>query len=229
MDKNEPNKYQTVETFLATCWICCEEYWKEQARDILTKTPSSPEVIDGIWTIEEGAVFDLAKRLQKAFAVCASENEVSLHSRLLNHALSQVNWAQIAASLLWEIDSDGIDGSFLDLDTRTQAIERGILIDVSEIAGEVGITVPTVLTAGAWQKFVKVPDDMPKHCERDRLWNLLNMLYANLRRNPQDDYFRFDVLVTNDHNPPRPLSLKAILGPDDTGNSAFTILLPQED
>ena len=45
--------------------------------------------------------------------------------------------------------------------TRAQAIEDGILIDVTETAREAGITFPTAVTAAVWERCVTVPEKAP--------------------------------------------------------------------
>ena len=44
------------------------------------------------------------------------------------------------------------------LATRTQAIEDGVLVDVTNTAREAGILYPTALTSAVWEKYVKVPE-----------------------------------------------------------------------
>ena len=39
----------------------------------------------------------------------------------------------------------------------------------------------------------------------------------------------FEVLVRNDDQAPRPVTLKAICGPGDTPEPVLTIMLPEED
>ena len=57
--------------------------------------------------------------------------------------------------------------------TRAQAIEDGMLIDVTETAREAGITFPTALTAAVWERCVAVPEKAPCQDEMGRLWDVL--------------------------------------------------------
>jgi hypothetical protein len=126
-------------------------------------------------------------------------------------------------------NGESIFGPVIYSYSRAQAIEDGVLIDVSELAKEVGIIIPTALTVGAWEQFVKVREDAIGQDTKGRLWAVLNMFYAATRRYPNAEIIRFDVLVANDEKAPRPMTLKAIIGPGDTADSVVTIMLPRED
>ena len=59
--------------------------------------------------------------------------------------------------------------------TRAQAIEDGVLVDVSEMASEAGLKHPTALTAAVWAEYVQVPKGVKCQDEQGRLWDILNM------------------------------------------------------
>src|ERR1700690_3421512 len=90
--------------------------------------------------------------------------------------------------------------------TRSQAIEDGVLIEVSEIAKEAGIRLPTALTAGVWGKYVTVPSGVVGQEEVGGLWDILYMFrmstYQFQYRNASDTIL-FRLHVHND-NRPRP-------------------------
>jgi hypothetical protein len=65
--------------------------------------------------------------------------------------------------------------------TRAQAIEDGVLIDVSEKAREAGIIFPTAVTAAAWAECVAVPETAACQDEIGRLWNILTLLRFSIR------------------------------------------------
>ena len=61
--------------------------------------------------------------------------------------------------------------------SREQAIEDGVLVDVSETAREAGIKYPTALTARVWAEVVN-PNEQRKDWGQDlkgRLWDVLFM------------------------------------------------------
>src|SRR5947209_19701172 len=59
--------------------------------------------------------------------------------------------------------------------TRAQALEDGVLVDVSEMAKEAGIKFPVALTSAVYGKYVEVPAGVVGQDERGRLWDILWM------------------------------------------------------
>ena len=112
--------------------------------------------------------------------------------------------------------------------TRAQAIEDGVLIDVSEMAKEAGFTMPVAITATAWGMYVTVPDGVECQDEQGRLWDILSMLRFAIKRGGQGSQLLFTLLVNNDGEP-KPVELKAICGPGDDAEPVITIMLPHED
>ena len=128
-------------------------------------------------------------------------------------------------------------GEVISIYTRTQAIDDGQLIDVSETAREAGFTLPVAMTATVWADCIAwTDDDIEKQAYQDesgRLWDVLYMAYHGIRtskasgdqllyqlyRVPRDGHSTEAVLVT----------LKLIIGPGDTPEPVITILLPNED
>jgi hypothetical protein len=116
--------------------------------------------------------------------------------------------------------------------TRAQAIEDGVLVDVSETAREAGIKFPVALTRAVWAYYVEVPEGVVAQDEGGRLWDILWMLRCQIRR-CQGDTLHFQLYVRN-HNRERLtrqdlVTLKAICGPSDDGEPVVTIMLPDED
>jgi hypothetical protein len=66
--------------------------------------------------------------------------------------------------------------------TRAQAIEGGVLIDVSPTTREACFKYPVALTAAAWAKCVAVPPGVLCQDEAGRLWDVLTMLRFAVRR-----------------------------------------------
>jgi hypothetical protein len=56
--------------------------------------------------------------------------------------------------------------------SRAQAIEDGVLIDVSATAREAGIRWPVALTRAAWERCVSVPPGVACQDEAGRLWDV---------------------------------------------------------
>lgn len=66
--------------------------------------------------------------------------------------------------------------------TRKQAIEGGVLIDVTDLAREAGFKYPVAVTAAVWGEYVAVPDACPWQDQNGRLWDLLWMFLYAIKR-----------------------------------------------
>ena len=104
-----------------------------------------------------------------------------------------------------------------------------MLVDVSKMAQEAGIKLPTVLTAAVWENYVKVPEGVDGQDEPGRLWDVLRMYRFAAKCHGKSSQLSFEVLVRNDDLAPRLVTLKAICGPGDTPEPVLTIMLPEED
>lgn len=116
--------------------------------------------------------------------------------------------------------------------TRAQALEDGVLVDVSEIAKEAGIKFPVALTAAVYGKYVEVPDGVTAQDKTGRLWDVVWMFRMTARKT-DGDTLMFKLYVRN-HNRERLdlrdlVTLKAVCGPGDQGEPVITIMLPDED
>ena len=114
--------------------------------------------------------------------------------------------------------------------SRKEAIEDGVLIDVTETAREAGFRYPVAMTSTAWASAVKIPSGVSCQDEAGRLWDVLTMLrHASRAARGGENEITFDVLVLNDRTSPKPVRLKAVCGPDDDLSPCVTIMLPEED
>ena len=141
------------------------------------------------------------------------------------------------SNILNEQSVESFFGDVISTYTRAQAIDDGVLIDVSSMAREVGFKWPVALTSAAWADCVAwTDDDSVRQVHQDqpgRLWDVVFMashairtsrssgdrLLFQLYRVSRDGYSTEAVLVT----------LKLIVGPGDTGQPVMTVLLPYED
>jgi len=124
------------------------------------------------------------------------------------------------------------DAEVISCYTRAQAIEDGVLVDVSETAREAGIKFPVALTRAVWANYVEVPEGVVAQDENGRLWDILWMLRCQIRRS-QGDTLHFQLYVRN-HNRERLtrrdlVTLKAVCGPGDDAEPVITVMLPDED
>jgi hypothetical protein len=129
--------------------------------------------------------------------------------------------------------------------TRAQAIEDGVLIEISTTAREAGIVWPVAMTAAAWADCVEWTDATEKRkgytgqSESGRLWDVCWMLSRvvlraarqGLQASPANPMY-VEMLRTPREGrgiKPRLVHLKFIVGPDDNGRPCITVMLPSED
>ena len=121
--------------------------------------------------------------------------------------------------------------------TRAQAIEDGILVDVSETAREAGFKIPVALSRTVWDRLVALPDGYRGfQDERGRLWDVLWMAHYYALRASGSDRVTMSVLVRDirkdlrDSNwPPRRHCPIVAIGGGDQGEAVITIMFPEDD
>jgi hypothetical protein len=140
---------------------------------------------------------------------------------------------------------EDIFGPVIYVYTRAQAIEDGVLVDVSKPAREAGIRLPTALTAAVHARYVTVPDELiGEQDDAGRLWDLLWMFahavgsgklagaegtYEVLVALPANASWEAGEKPTGDGLRVRLVTLKAVCGPADDGSPCITIMKPDED
>ena len=242
MDKKHEG-WTNYETWTVALWMnndaLSQRYWREAAGEARSEAPTCKQVADRIWTKDEAVRFLLADWIKEDIAGEAPTKEPSVYSDLLQAALDSVNWQEIADHLLEDTKDEAPPNpersnepfEIISTYTRAQALEDGILIDVTETAKEAGIVFPAAVTAAVWAKYVEVPQAVEGQDRAGRLWDILWMLRcAILAKNGQkSDRVDFELLVKNDVGEPRPVKLKSICGPGDDAQPVITIMLPDED
>lgn len=102
-DDKTYNGWSNYESWCVALWLDNEEstqrYWHEA-----TQAAYDNASADNVFTREERASWDLAKRLQEEMEEAAPDLGASMWSDLLNAALSEVDWVEIAESWLSEVD-----------------------------------------------------------------------------------------------------------------------------
>ncbi len=128
-------------------------------------------------------------------------------------------------------------GNVIHTYTRAQAIEDGVLIDVSETAREAGFKWPTAITQGAWEECVAWSDD-DNRCqvyqdESGRLWDVLWMAFVAIRQSRNGGssllYELYRVPRDSKSIEAQLTTLKLVVGPGDAGEPVTTIMLLHED
>lgn len=120
--------------------------------------------------------------------------------------------------------------------SRMQALEDGVLIDVTEMAKEAGFKIPVAVTYTVWDGYIDwTTEDSRKQTHQDqkgRLWDILWMLHLACRRNSDVEYLNYRLYVIprdGRSKKPRQIELKAVIGGGDNGEPVITIMLPNED
>lgn len=122
--------------------------------------------------------------------------------------------------------------------SRRQALEDGVLLDVSPLAREAGFRLPVAMTAAAWEQAVAwTADDNARkgivNDETGRLWDVLFMARCQARRmkgpRPEMLFQFYAVPRAGRGQRPRLMTLKAAIGAGDQGEPVVTLSLPEED
>lgn len=120
--------------------------------------------------------------------------------------------------------------------TRAQAIEDGVLVDVSDMAREAGFRWPVAMTSAAWADCVAWSEDDDQRQvyqdESGRLWDVLWMAFVAIRSangGTQLEYQLYRVPRDGKSVEAGLTTLKLVCGPGDTGEPVITIMLPGED
>lgn len=113
MSENGYNGWTNYPTWAVALWIGNEQASSEQAAEMASsarkQAPYASQVADGIWTEEQATRYNLADSV-KGWVVDWTPEEggwnpdlgATMASDLLGYAFDQVNWQEIADSLLSE-------------------------------------------------------------------------------------------------------------------------------
>ncbi len=148
-----------------------------------------------------------------------------------------------------EANKQSENGAFGDLIyayTRAQAIQDGVLVDVTETAKEAGIVYPTAVTQALWDGYIVPPESLKGIQDvQGRLWDVLTMFSFSARamkktnpdvaESPRDTaqtlFFKVIFQMPSKGGNPKmeTVNLKAICGPGDNAEPILTIMLSGED
>jgi len=132
---------------------------------------------------------------------------------------------------------EDIFGPIISSYSRAQAIEDGVLIDVTSMAREAGFEWPAALTHAAWCDCVAWTERASRcqvhQDEAGRLWDVLFMAFYAIRTTTDSgDRLRFSlyrVPIDGHSVEAEEVTLKLMVGPGDVGEPVITIMLPNED
>ena len=112
--------------------------------------------------------------------------------------------------------------------SRKQAIEDGVLVDVSEMAKESGFNYPVAMTSAVHSDIKNIPASQNHQSYDGRLWDILNVLRWRIKAGKADGNILHFTLIM--HTPGKELyKLKSVCGPGDDMEPVLTIMLPEED
>jgi hypothetical protein len=131
---------------------------------------------------------------------------------------------------------ENLFGNVIYAYTRRQAIEDGVLIDVTKTAKEAGITFPVAVTHELWSSLIEPSAALEEFGQSSagRLWDVLWMFAVSARRT-EGDRLDFGVIFMQEGRSKasgyvhEEIVLKALIGPGDEGEPVITIMLPHED
>ncbi len=121
--------------------------------------------------------------------------------------------------------------------SRAQAIEDGVLVNVTDMAKAVGIKWHVAVTSSVWSDFIEWTDnDRRRQGLQDtesRLWEIIFVLHWAMKNSNKTD----DVIFYELHILPRDgfsyaakrTKLKAVVSAGDHFEPVITIMLPEED
>ena len=151
--------------------------------------------------------------------------------------LSNVSLTEILKALEnFDLDAAPIFGGETELNaihsySRAQAIEDGVLIDVTKQAKEIGIQFPTALTAGVWAEAVAAPigiESSRDMWEVARIKEVLEMAITELESSPSKCVRSvYHVPMTLDDS--KRIEFRATVSLGDDGREVLTVMLPHED
>ena len=102
--------WENYETWAVALWLSNDQssyfYWREQAGIHIDNASHVQQVKSGIWTESQAACYRLADQLCEAIENASPIEEPSLYSDLLAAAFGEVDWHEIAQSLICEIEEE---------------------------------------------------------------------------------------------------------------------------
>jgi len=133
-------------------------------------------------------------------------------------------------------------GPVISMYTRQNALDDGVLVDVSEMAREAGFKIPVAVTRAVWHDCIDWPEDAEQGFGQSidgRMWDVLYMAWFEIRstRDHEDDLlYQLNVIpidikadANEDDGLAKLVTLKVNIGGGDNGEPVLTIMKPDED
>ena len=120
--------------------------------------------------------------------------------------------------------------------TRKQAIDDGVLIDITEFSKQFGFCIPVAMTNTVWEDCVSWTEiDNKRQTFQDelgRLTDVLTMARFSIRKNNNVNRLAFQVYripAKGRGIKPKLVELHMHIGPGDNAEPVITIMMPNED
>lgn len=121
------------------------------------------------------------------------------------------------------------DAEVISTYTRAQAIEDGVLIDVSELAREAGLKWPMAITASVWATVNDIPLKLQGIQDvNGRLWDVVWMARWAAGQGGEKIHYMLRMDRNENGRRVKNLRLKMVSGPGDDWEPVITIMLPEE-
>lgn len=125
---------------------------------------------------------------------------------------------------------DSFGDDVISVYTRQDAINDGVLVDVTETAKKMGFRYPVAVTNTVWGIIENIPPSKQGIEDVEgRLWDVLWMSKVAIRtsRAEETSMIPFDVYLRSGRK--KKFTFKIVCGPGDYAEPVLTIMLPYED
>ena len=115
--------------------------------------------------------------------------------------------------------------------TRKQALEDGVLIDVTETAKEAGFVIPVAVTNGLYAEYIEPSESLKNlgQTTNGRLWDVLFMLHLKIHNCPKANTVIYTVAFEKENGMTDEINIKAVIDGGDDGTPVLTIMKENED
>jgi hypothetical protein len=236
MKSKEYGGWTNVETWAVARWIdkdaLSRQHWREAAAEARREAANCLKAAEMSCGLREASRLLLADWLKEELMDRLPLSEADIYMELLNAAVAEIRWSELAAKLLAEIDTEtrglGPDEEVCGADP--QGIKEPVLVDVTETAKRAGIKFSVAITPAAWSQCVEVPECVQGQDEQSRLWDMLQTLRHAITKECRKfaEPLAFQFMVTDGGQQAHRVMLRALWISTDETEPVVTVMLPNE-